>query len=242
MEIIIRYGNNAELTEEEINLIIATSEKYGNVNVEKWGVRFGSIDIVPILEVILGAGIIKEIVQPIVREYVNGLINKSFFKGIGEKHRLLIIDKIVHIKNYFTAFYNVFIAKKTFTSKAIALVENIDDCILYVTLNDSKMSEKLLENLADALVRTYALVSLRLIEIEQPKVIQLYPNFDTQEWDFLFIPTVNAFGKYVDRYYCFSNNQISQIENADDFIKKFKITDIDEYKFIINPTFYTNCY
>jgi len=74
-----------------------------------------------------------------------------------------------------------------------------------------------------------------LIEIDDIKVVQLYPNFDKQEWDYLFIPTENAFGNYIDRYYCFSENRIYYIVSAIDFIEKFQITDLDEYKLIIYP-------
>jgi hypothetical protein len=223
------------LTQDEINQILFISQKYGRVEVEKWGIRGGAIDLVTYLEIVFGYSVVRAVTKPIVEGYLKGLMGETFFKNIGERHQLLFSDEIEHLKNYLKAFYDVFIAKKTMNTQSIAIVENVEDCMLYVTLNSHSVSEKLQNHLADALVRTFALISLKLIETTDPKVIQLYPNFDTQEWDYLFIPTINAFGKYIDRYYCFSENKIYSINSASEFIEKFQITDIDEYKLIINP-------
>ena len=235
MEIQIRFGNRTKLTKEEINQIITISQKHGNVKVEKWDHRFSAIDIVTFLEVSLGGCVIAALNQTIIQGYIKGLVGESFFKNAGEKHRLLLKNEIEPIINYLKAFYDIFVVKKNTEPESIALVEMIEDCTLYVTLNPSRTSEKLANSLAEALVKTYALISLKLIEVDNPRIIQLYPDFDKQEWDYLFIPTINAFGKYIDKYYCFSENKICNINSANDFIEKFKITDIDEYKLIISP-------
>jgi len=235
MEIKVSYGSNTKLTEDEISQIIKTSKKYGNVKVEKWGIRFGAIDILTSVEIVLGYALVKALMKPIAEGYVKGFVNEPLFEKIGIRHRLAIKKEIKQIKNFLKAFYEVFIVKKTTESESIALVEYIEDCTLFVTLNSYQISEKLINNLAEALVKTFALVSLKIIDVEHPKVIQLYPNFESQEWDYLFVPTVNAFGKFIDRYYCFSEEKMHSIFSANDFIEKFQITDMDDYKFIINP-------
>jgi hypothetical protein len=235
MDIQIRYGSFTKLSEEEINQIIKFSQTQGHVSIHKWNHRSGAIDLLTYFELIFGYSFVKALTKPIIEGYLKGFVGESYFKGKGETHRLFIKNEVKQLKTYLTTFYDVFVSDKTTEMESIAIVENIGDCKLYVTLNSYRISDKLVNGLADALVRTFALISLKLIDIEDTKVVQLYPNFDKQEWDYLFIPTVKAFGNYIDRYYCFSENIIYYIDSAIDFIEKFQITDLDEYKLIIYP-------
>lgn len=235
MDIKISYSSSTNLTEEEINCIISVSQKFGQVSVDKWSTRNGAIDLAIALEIIFGIPIVQAVMKPVIEGYLKGLIGESYFKGIGERHQTMLKDEVVQIKNYLTAFYDVFIAKKVEKERTIAIVVYIDDCQLYVTLDSYRTSQILIDSLAEALVNTFALISLKLIEVEEPKVIQLYPDFDNQKWDYLFIPTVKAFGNFIDKYYRFSENKIYYIENAIEFIDKFKITNMDSFKLIITP-------
>jgi hypothetical protein len=98
----------------------------------------------------------------------------------------------------------------------------------------------LIEKLPEAIVRTYSLVTLRLIDVQEPRIIQLYPDFEKQTWEFLLIPTANAFGKYIDRYYSFTENQTYLLKSVEEFNSKFSITEFDEYKLLINPRQHSN--
>ena len=110
--------------------------------------------------------------------------------------------------------------------------------VYYAVLNHKKSTKKLIERLPDALVRAVGEISLNRIPIEHPNVIQLYPNFETESWDYLFMPTVSAFGNYIDRYFDFRTNQMITINSREEFYKKFEIDDEDIYKFIISARFH----
>lgn len=238
MDIQIKYGAQTFLDETEINDVLELSKKYGSVEVTKWGHRAGAIDIVTFLELTISSALFRGLTKPIIEGYLKGLANESYFKDIGEQHRVAIKNEITGIKNYLTAFYQVFIRKYKDTDKSIAIVERIDNCTIYVVLNNEKVTEKLIDNLADALVKTCFYVALKLIAIEEPYVIQLYPNFSTQTWDYLLTPTIQGFGKYIDRYYDFKDNQFYEINSAGEFIEKFSVDDMDDYTFIVSAKYH----
>jgi len=235
MNIQLRYGSKSNLTQAEIDDIIIFSKKYGQVNTETWGIRSGAIDLVTFLQVTFGSAFIRAVTKPIIDGYLKGLINENYFKGLGEQHKEIVQNEFAGFKNYLIAFYKVFISKKQTENNAISVIEDIDDCRLYIVLNSYRATETLIQNLAEAVVRTYALVTLKLLDIQKPKIIQLYPDFENQQWEYLFLPTTSAFGNYIDRYYSFSQDKIFNIESAEQFISIFSITDFDDYKFIVNP-------
>jgi hypothetical protein len=238
MDIQIKYGGQTFLNDNEINELLEFSKKFGSVKLSKWGHRSGAIDIVTFLELTISSAIFQSLTKPIIEGYLKGLANESYFKDKGEQHRVAIKNEILGIKNYLNAFYQVFVRKYQYTDKSIAIVETIDNCTIYVVLNNEKVTEKLVDNLADALVKTCSYVALKLIDVSEPYVIQLYPNFSTQTWDYLFIPTIQGFGKYIDRYYDFKNNQFYEINSAEEFIEKFSVDDMDDYKFIVSAKYH----
>lgn len=239
MDILLRYGANTKLTDSEVYDITTLTKEHGNLHTEEWWTRSGAIDIVTYLEIIFGSSIFRAITKPIIEGYFKGLIDEDYFKGVGKLHKKFIQSDIEYLKNYLVAFYKVFISKKQEDRDAIAIIENIEDVTLYAILNAYKSNLYLTESLAEAIVKTYALVTLKLIDIQEPKIIQLYPDFNKNTWDYLFIPSTNAFGKFIDRYYSFSRNEIFTIETIEGFISIFEVQDLDEYKYLINPKLYS---
>jgi hypothetical protein len=235
MDIQLRYGNKSHLTETEIDDVIILSKQYGQVNTETWGSRSGAIDLVTFLEVTFSSAFIRTVTKPIVDGYFKGLLNENYFKGLGEQHKGIVQNEFAGFKNYLIAFYKVFISKKQTDNYAISLIEDIDDCRLYIVLNSYRTTEALIENLAEAIVKTYALVTLKILDIQEPKIIQLYPDFENQTWEYLFLPTSSAFGNCIDRYYSFSQDKIFNIDSVEQFISIFGINDFDEYKLLVNP-------
>lgn len=240
MKILIRYGSNTRLSEDVIDIVISTTKKYGEVKLEKWGSKSGALDFVSVLELSFVSSVFTQFTKPIIEGYIKGLVNENYFKSLGEKNRIAITASLIEIKNYLSTLYKVFILEKKSDAEAIALVEQIGHVTLYVALNGENVTAKLIDNLGEALVKTYGYVSLGYLNIEVPYVIQLFPNFDTDTWDYLFIPTVEAFGNYVNRYFHFKDNKYHFIYSAEEFIEKFETADFDDYKYIISAKHHLN--
>lgn len=233
MEIHIKYKNS--LDSSEIDAVSEFTKKYAELTLSKKSGGNGAIDLVSLIEFSLGGYFINYLAKPILESYNKGLINEEYFQKLGTDHRKKLIDKTSKIFPYFNGLYLNFLNSKKDLQESISLVENFENFSLYVSLNEKKMSEELLDLFPEALCNTYSVISLGLIELQEPYIVQLYPNFEKQTWDYLFIPTVDGFGKFINRYYSFSENKIHYLENADEFIQKFNITDLSEYKLIINP-------
>ena len=234
MKILIRYSAKTRLSEGDIDKIISISEKHGEIKIEKWGMRSGAIDFVSILEISFLPTLISALGKPVIEGYIKGLMNETYYKNLGEKHRKTVFNSLRETKSYLSAFYEIFISSKKFNKEAIAIVEHIGHITLYVALNGENVTNELIDNLGEAMVKTYGYISLGYLNIETPHVIQLFPNLDTNTWDYLFIPTVEAFGNYINRYFDYKDNKFHFIYSAEEFIEKFEAADFDDYKYIIS--------
>lgn len=240
MKILIRYGLDTKLSNEEIDTVVTLSENHGNVLVERWGSRNAAIDIVTFLEISAVSSLFSVLTKPIVEGYLKGLVNEDYFKNLGRNNRNEIIHFVNEMKYFLSAFYEVFVVSKKLQNEAIALVEKIGNVTLYVALNSEKVTRELSINLGEALVKTIGYILLGYLKLDEPYVVQLYPNFETNTWDYVFAPTTEAFGNFVNRYFDFKDNQFHIIESAENFIEKFQISDLDEYKFIISAKYHLN--
>ncbi len=229
METSIKYGLSTNLTEEEINEIIGVSQLYGNVNVQKWGSRFGSIDMVTILELT-----ILTFSKPILEAFLKGFFDEEYFKKQGSNLRKELLEELRNLRIYLVSLHNAFFFNKLDDCYAISMVEHIDGVVYYAVLNHKKSTETLIKRLPNAFVRAVGEISLKRIPVEEPYIVQLYPNFETESWDFLFIPTVIGFGNYVNRYYDFAVGSIVEVDSKEDFYSKFDLEEEDMYKFIIS--------
>jgi hypothetical protein len=231
MDILVRY-DKGDLTESEQQEIIKISQDYGDVRMEPLGIRSGAIDLVSCIEFSLGAQIFKIVSDA----FLKGLINDDYIKGLGKQVRLFFEGQTMDIRSLISAYYKVFIANNRTNNKAISFVEHFQKYTIYAVLNANKTTPKITEGLAEALVRTCSLISQRIFdENNESYIIQLYPNFSTETWDYVFAPTMDAFGRYIDRYFDFNDNEFHYLNSTEEFISKFGIENIDEYKFIIYP-------
>ena len=236
MDIVIKY-NDSEIADRDISEITNLSSKYGNVDVKKYGgIRSSALDLVSILEFSIATGAGKIISDA----YLKGLLGESYIKELGESTRGFILSSVSGIGNYISAFYKVFISKQRASQKAITFVEQFENYTIYVVLNDNKMTQTLADSVAQSLVKLYSFIALRRIETDTPKVLQLYPNYDTDRWDYVFAPTTQAYGKYIDRYFSLEDESFHYIDSVEEFINKFQITDFDEFKFIISAKYHLN--
>lgn len=234
MKIQIKYGERTKLSQEEINQIITLTQEYGDVKIEKWGNRSGAIDLVTTLEIFF----LTFVAKPILEGFFKGLFGEDYFRNIGTSVREGAAEEVQDFKTYLINLYRVFVSKKLNEEYAIAIVEHIDGVVYYAVLNHKKATQKLISELPLALVRAVGEVSLKRILITEPFTVQLYPNFETESWDYLFIPTVDGFGDFVDRYYDFSLNKTITLLSREQFYEQFDIDDSDTYKYIISAKYH----
>jgi len=234
MNIQIKYGSKTKLSEEEINQIISLSNRYGNVQIKKWGIRSGAIDLITTVEILF----LSFVAKPILDGFFKGLFGEAYFKNLGESVREGIANEIVDFKSYLTNLFQVFISKKLDDEDAIAIVEQIEGVVYYAVLNHKKATEKLISELPEALVRAIGEVSLKRIIVTEPNTVQLYPNFETETWDYLFIPTVDGYGNYMNRYYDFNLGQTISLDTREEFYNTFNIDERDTYKQIISAKYH----
>jgi len=99
------------------------------------------------------------------------------------------------------------------------------------------MSVDLIETLPEAIA--LSILVMGNIDIGRtPRAIQLYPNFQTDTWDYIFIPTPRAFGNYIDRFFDVKKRSLESLSSPDDFINKFNPDEEDVLKFIITQRAY----
>lgn len=234
MDIQINYGSKTKLTEEEIEQITTVSNRYGNVQIKKWGSRSGAIDLITTVEIFF----LSFVAKPILDGFFKGLFGEAYFKNLGESVREGVAKEIEDFKSYLTSLFQVFISQKLNDEDAIAIVEQIEGVVYYAVLNHNKATEKLIAELPEALVRAIGEVSLKRINVTEPFTVQLYPNFESETWDYLFIPTVDGYGDYINRYYDFSLRQTISISTREEFYNTFNIDERDTYKQIISAKYH----
>lgn len=228
VEIEFKYRVGTKFSEEEIRFLENEAAKYGDVRVETYSSRAGALDLVSIIDVAI---------RIIAKEYLTNLsirfINTGL-KKIGDTLEPEITNMINRIRGLVGGYYSVFIKDKPNQQEAFPIMIKIGDVSLYATLNHYYANDELIENLAQAIVQVYGLISLGHIEVES-KTCQLYPDFENNEWRHLFIPSYSAFGSYVDRYYDLKLKKVFSINSKEEFLKKFDFVQEDKFKLIINP-------
>jgi hypothetical protein len=215
-----------ELTEQKLEQVINISSEHGDVEVLKRARGNSALDLINYIELKL------------VEEFLKGLLGADYLKQFGKGLLDAVIRDIGALSNYYYSFYKVFIKNQKFNPKSISIKEDFEGYTIYAVLNASRMTEKLTKDLAGALVKTFALISSKDLITEHPQILQLYPNFSTETWDYIFTPTTQAYGKFIDRYYDLKDNQYHFVASAEEFIDLFNVSSLDEYKFIISATFH----
>jgi hypothetical protein len=225
----IEYGSKGDISQELLGEIRDLARKHGELAERRWGRRAGAIDLVTVLEVIgVFAG------MKILDGLVEGLVGKDIFVEIGKKLRKGVLESADLYRLFLLDFFKNIVSRNKNRYGAFVLVEHINDFTLYVVLNNMRMSEKLIEKLPEAIA--LSVIAAANIDIEDhPRVLQLYPNFETDTWDYLLMPSTQAFGKYIDRYFDLKQRSLEYLKSPDDFIVKFCPDDKDDFKFLVSP-------
>jgi len=206
-----------------------------------YGMRGGAIDLVTFLEIVISfvAGVA---IRPVISKYFEGFFNADALKKLGEKHRQQIInwstklqDDIEIIIKAFERAYKTTVPI-TFQGKpeAVAICIHLGLSSFHIVLNHENVSPKLMRNLPKGVI-----LALRyLAESSIPKdatALQLYFDKTSHSWKYLFMPTPQAFGRWIDRYVDLDTGQVVRITSQKEFIDKFKPSDNDQYKFLVDP-------
>ncbi len=228
MEVLIEYGENDNLEPEIIDEIKKITLKYGRYNEKKWGHRAGAIDLLTILEIV-GLFLFMKTVDG----FVEGLVGKNWFTNMGEKTKKLVASKFKKMSDYLVELYEKVISNHKNRYGAICLIEHINDVTLYVVLNHKRMNNELITALPVAISEVVRIITTIGLPEDNLKTIQLYPNFETNSWDYIFIPTNEAFGRYIDRYFNLQDEQFHNVGSLDEFKARFLPDDEEDFKLLI---------
>ena len=64
---------------------------------------------------------------------------------------------------------------------------------------------------------------------------QLFFDFESGSWRYLFIPTNEAFGHHIDRYMNLENGKTLLLSSNQQFIERFGPSVEDQLKFLVSP-------
>jgi hypothetical protein len=209
---------------------------------EPYGSRKGALDLVSFLElaVVFTAGIA---LRPVVQKYFEGLLNADALKKLGEEHRKQLVEWFVECENSLLELIQAVQSSLalihtsfTFRGKEEALVLEVPTGAgtLYVVLNHKNISPVLLKNLPKGIVSAIRF----LYETGFPDrtiAFQLYYDREAKEWIYLFAPSMEGFGNYIDRYVDLRDGQVKFISSPQDFSRLFQPSVEDEFKFLVSP-------
>jgi len=230
MNILIRHESKGRLQPDTLKEILEISEQFGSVEEETWGLRGGAIDLVSIVELV---GIF--VGMKAIDGFVEGLIGKNWFESLGKKTQTALSSALADFSKYLSELFRRVISKNKNRLGAIVVIEQIQEVELYAVLNHDKMTKSLIASLPIAIAGVARLILLKKISIEDPKIVQLYPNFETETWDYLFVPSTRAFGKYIDRYIDLQHGKVHILKTPEEFSQKFGYSKRDVFKYLISP-------
>lgn len=229
MNIRFIYREKIFLTESEKEFIFREAKRFGTVEIKTFTTKFGSSDLVSIIETTLTFMVLTSI-----QAFAKGFFGEDWLKNLGQSTRNELVSEIIRAQSFIKAYYEVFVKNKKNKQEAFLISESIGEVTLYVVINHFKMSERLLDKLPQALVDTYGKISLGYIHVES-NTCQLFPDFENDEWRYLFNPTYQGFGNFVDKYFDLRENRQYKINSKSEFINRFNLISEDKYKLIINP-------
>lgn len=228
MNIKLTYSKLLNLSEAEQYFISKESRNFGVVDIKTYTSKFGALDLVSIIDSTLTFVVLKNSIA-----FAEGFIGEEWFKNLGKTTRQELASEIIQAKNFIKAYYEIFVKNNDITQEAFVISETIGEVNLFVVINHYRMTEELLNKLPQALVDCYGKISLGYIKIHS-NTCQLFPDFATDEWRYLFNPSYQGFGNYVDQYFDLEVNKQFKIKTKAEFLEKFNLNNQDKYKLIIN--------
>lgn len=228
MEILIEHSSDERLSPKLLEEVRTISKKHGKFSEKTWGMRSGAIDLVTILEIV---GVF--VGMKAIDGFVEGLIEKDWFTELGRKTRNIVSIKLQDFSSYLSELFDKVIRNNRDRYGAIAIIEYVDDVTLYVVLNHKRMNIELISSLPFAIAKVVREITRNSLPEDNSKIVQLFPNFKTGSWDYLFVPSTKAFGQFIDRYLDLRSGRYYIIDSPQGFQTYFSPHDRDIFKFLI---------
>lgn len=225
----IKYSSNSEIAKKTVDELEVISNKYGNVQINSWSHRAGLIDLVTIIEIAIGWYILEA-----AKNYAGGFIGLDWFNKMGQESRNIVVFQLEYFRSFLRDIFNKKIISNDHTEeRAVSIVTEINDTKLYVVLNHPKINQRLVNTLPEGIAQAICYIENNNLGNDFVNICQLYPNFDESSWNYLFIPSSEALGNYVDRYINLKSGKMYGINSSKNFIDRFKIDEDDICKLII---------
>ena len=226
----IEYGSNKRVSSEILEKVRTISSKHGALSERAWGGRAGAIDLVSVLEIV---GVFMA--MKAIDGFTEGLIGKDWFAKKGSQTSNIVSVKLREFSDYLLELFDKVIRDNRDRYGAIVVIEYINDVALHVVLNHKRMNTELISSLPFAIAKVTKEIMINGLPADNPKVVQLFPNFQTDSWDYLFVPSVRTFGQFIDRYLDLRDGQYHTIHSSKEFKTLFPFDERDIFKFLITP-------
>ncbi len=239
--VIYSYGYSQQDGERFEPFLAELEAQFGGKRVP-WSIRGGAIDIVTVFEVVVGWKAVSFVAKTIVGKYLDGLLNTDAIKKAGANHRQEIISlsksaitTLRDLCNKLSVMVQNGLDGIALNSDlAVTLIFQIEDLSCYVTVNQRGLKNLAVSFIPEAIDRVVQLKSIGFIP-HDAHTSQLFFDSDSGSWRYLFIPTNEGFGKYIDRYVNLENGEISSLSGNQEFIERFSPSHEDKLKFLISP-------
>ena len=235
----------ADSNSARLDAVLAELEKEIGGKRAPCRIRGGAIDVVTFLEITL-TWVVSTTLSQLFKKYIEGLLDADSVKKMGESHRAelknwystvesqinSIVDSVERVRSITPIF--------TFQDheECLALVFGLPNgASCYVVLNHPRMSSAMLKRIPQAVVNTlrYAIEDGLPADVRSA---QSYYDRDTDSWPYLFIPTIDGFGSFVDRYVDLESRHVHTLLSADEFLLKFSPDEGERLQFVTSPWHY----
>lgn len=237
----VRYSYRGSDEEKLENFLIELEKEIGGER-EPYFAKWGALDLVAYLTIGVGLVIGAAFKKPFDK-YFEGLFNGDRLKELGERHRVKVAEwfsilekEITKVVQSAALVYNKgsLKAKLNNDGKAFVIQIFIDSHELFIVLNHNNLSFHELINLPKGIVSALHYLFENGI-IEDSTSFQLYFDHLSKKWKYLFVPTAQAFGKWIDRYVDLDTGIVRLIKSQNEFVETFNPSYEDRNRFLIDP-------
>jgi len=212
-----------------------------------WPRRAGTIDLVTFLELAV-MFVMSATLGAAVKSYFAGLVGAEKAKRLGERHQQAILQWLDSVQEALGRI--VTSAKRRLAEglvsprfggkeQPIAIRMRLGPIECFIVPNGIHVSNDALDRLPSAVIRMLRFIADVGLP-EDSTVLQLCVDPMSGEWQYLLVPSINAFGRFVDRAIDLSTGRLITIRSAQEFIERFGVTEPDGIKFLVDPYRDTN--
>ncbi|MBD1916263.1 MULTISPECIES: hypothetical protein [Cyanophyceae] len=244
----------SSVDEKTLENLRQTSFRFGPLEERSYDSKSGAIDLGGIVTFGLGglmtltaATFVRQPINEFMNGFWNELLGEGFFKSKGAdaaEFIKMIAPRIARtqklkIDYYLYELFQTVVFNQLDNQGAYEIYQEVDVNGKYITffvvLNHYDMTTDLILNLSDSFLKAVAYLRNHGIPNDNPGIVQLYPDWESCTWRYLFIPSNNAFGKFIDTYIDLTDGKIYSINSPRDFVERFNVKPQDKFKLIISP-------